>query len=117
LQEVLATELTEMKGVFLIPQNNGNEKSGYLLVFESAHISELTQIQMQHIEEGLCRNPYYKQALNAQQIKHLNSLKLIEGSTQKLRNFLQEQKKIKDGDFKMPLLLCEKQLIDLILNP
>ena len=115
IQEVFGNELTDMQGLFLIPQNNGIEKPGYLLVYESAVIKELTESQLHRLEEGLCRNPYYKQALNAQQIKPLAGTKLFEGSTQKLRILYQEQKKIKDGDLKLPILLRDNQLIQLLL--
>lgn len=116
LQEVFGTELIDMQGIFLIPQNNGIEKPGYLLAFESDNIPELSKSVLHQIEEGLCRNPYYKQALNAQQIKTLTFTKLLDGSTQKLRSHLQEQKKIKDGDLKIPILLRDTSFIQLLIS-
>ncbi len=64
------------------------------------------------IEAGLCQNPYYAQALRLGQLR---ALTLHIRSTQEmihLRAALQQQRQIKDGDFKLPVLFTSGEMAD-----
>ncbi|MEZ4851258.1 MAG: GH3 auxin-responsive promoter family protein [Bacteroidia bacterium] len=72
--------------------------------------SELETIQ-QTVEGKLIENPYYAQAIR---LKQLNPLEVKpwseEEKARELDQFLKKRNQIKDGDFKMPVLILAEIL-------
>ena len=71
--------------------------------------SELQTIQ-QTVEGKLIENPYYAQAIRLKQLNPLEVKPWSEEKTRELEQFLKKRNQIKDGDFKMPVLILAEIL-------
>jgi hypothetical protein len=82
----------------------------FVAMHDDRHSSaELAQIGVS-VEKELKRNPYYAQAIKLNQLATLEVQAMKQSSCNKLRTSLQKRRKIKDGDFKMPLIIPQSDL-------
>lgn len=115
LYEIFADTLSrfpELESLYLYPFISENQ-AGYSLIIESG-----TDLNVQHItdfvEKSLSKNPYYQQAIRAGQLLPLSYKRVHVGFTGRLIAFYQQDKKIKDGDLKLPLLYAPHYLDTLL---
>lgn len=98
--------------LFFTSLPNRNRYSYHLLVamnddrYSSPQLAQIGAC----VEKELKRNPYYAQAIKLNQLSALEVQAMKQSSCNKLRTSLQKRRKIKDGDFKMPLIIPQSDL-------
>lgn len=121
LQKALKNMSTKIEIAFLYPVINEKNKLHYRICIEAKEafkleiIEELSTIE-KHIESTLLKNPYYKTAINLAQLMPIKAHILENGFKSKLFDLYINNLKIKDGNFKMPVLFKKdslKSLLDL----
>jgi hypothetical protein len=114
LSQILTKEYQHLAMIFTRPAMF--EQSGvYTLYFEfeeDMHTHQAEEITRQ-FEAGLCKNPYYQQALNTGQLRAMQYKVIARGFKEKLIAYYRDRKSIKDGDIKLPLLFLAHELKDL----
>ena len=80
------------------------EKAGYHLIIENNDPIDLDGI-IDYVEQKLCSNPYYLQAIELKQLHRLSGSFFSIGISRQILSRHKEIKKIKDGDLKPPLIL------------
>ena len=107
---------SQINHVFLYPISQDGQHGYQLFVsflhdhFSSNQIEEIRQ----SVENQLTKNPYYAQAVRLNQLQALAIQILSEENALKLTEFLKQKRKIKDGDFKMPVLFEVNSLSEII---
>jgi hypothetical protein len=86
----------------------------YTLAIETEKTIENEDEKVALSDGILCKNPYYEQAINSGQMKEMQVIKTRNGCGDSVREEIQKSKQIKDGDLKMPLLINDNNLINLI---
>ena len=82
-------------------------------IYKAEIINSLTTIEKE-VERLLCNNPYYKTAINLQQLTPIKAHLLEEDFKSKLFDFYAKNFKVKDGDLKMPILFKKDSLNSLL---
>ena len=114
IQQIPKRIQKNITNLFFTSHLKGNRFNYRLFVtINDNNYSQLAQIG-EYVEKELKRNPYYAQAIKLNQLSTLEVLALKKPSFDKLRASLQQSRKIKDGDFKMPLIIHEGDLKDFI---
>lgn len=120
LQTALKNMSTKIEIAFLYPVIDQTNKLHYRIYIEAKETfkleitKELSTIE-QHIESTLLKNPYYKTAISLTQLMPIKAHLLENGFKSKLFGFHMNNFKIKDGDFKMPVLF-KKDSLNTLLN-
>ena len=119
LQKALKNMSTKIEVAFLYPVINEKNKLHYRICIEAKEafkleiIKELSTIE-KHIESTLLKNPYYKTAINLAQLMPIKAHLLENGFKSKLFDLYINNFKIKDGNFKMPVLFKKDSLKSLL---
>ena len=101
-----------IKSAFLYPVQM-EQSAKYLLIVESDEELINTKLTTK-VENELSKNPYYQQALAIGQLSKLELVKKSVGFSDRLYLAYKNERKIKDGDVKLPLLLPFKFLKPII---
>lgn len=92
-----------LKSLFLRAIRPNEHQGAYLLLVDaSAHLP--LQGILHEVEQHLCQNPYYQQALHIGQLLPLSVQEVSPGFSDTLFERYQQARCIKDGDVKLPLL-------------
>jgi len=113
LLEVWSKEMYGIEGVFFYPEKS-TDGVHYVLALEMEKLPHLLAQKLVQTEAVLCKNPYYLQAIKSGQLQALTCKIVAAGSSKKIKQHIQSARSIKEGDFKMPLLLKDPNLIDLL---
>tara|TARA_B100000787_G_scaffold149538_1_gene121583 strand:- start:5462 stop:7060 length:1599 start_codon:yes stop_codon:yes gene_type:complete len=119
LQAALKNISTKVEVAFIYPVIDEFNKLHYRIYIEAKknfkpEITKLLSTIEQHIENTLIRNPYYKTAIDLNQLSSIKAHLLENDFKSKLFNFYINNFKIKDGNLKMPVLFKKDSLNSLL---
>ena len=100
----------EMMGAYFHPSKNENNQLHYTLNIVTESHSLNKKIILEFVEELLCKNPYYSQAISAQQLEKLKVIYISYESYLKTMNGYFMKKKIKSGNQKPSVLFLLNEL-------
>jgi len=100
----------EMMGAYFHPSKNENNQLHYTLNIVTESHSLNKTIILEFVEKLLYENPYYSQAISAQQLEKLKVIYISYESYLKTMNEYFMKKKIKSGNQKPPVLFLLNEL-------
>lgn len=112
---VWQNELTKFVSVFFYPEKIGTTIA-YIMAVELNGTIDSLESKLIVSDQHLSQNPYYQQALSSGQLGPLKLQILITGKGKEIVNYLQGKRNMKLGDFKLPLLLIDEDVISFISN-
>lgn len=112
LSRIPAEISARLRAVFIRPlMDNGSSQYQLCLGLDEGQMpSRELESLAQRVESALEENPYYAQALRLGQLKPLQAHLLPMPQVMALERFLKQGNRIKDGDFKMPVLFRAGEL-------
>lgn len=110
--EKALVDFPEVESLFLYPVIKENQAGYYLIIESNVDAQSIAICQL--VEQSLLENPYYQQAIDSGQLLPLRSILAGKGFSKRLTDFYQQDKQIKDGDLKLPLLFPPKYLDSLL---
>lgn len=100
------------KGIFLYAVQQGYKAAYKVLI---AYDSEQTAMDFtRDLEQHFCQNPYYRQARDLGQLLPLENVFVPPDFAEKISQSIKQEKQIRDGDFKLPLIFPPMRLFDVL---